>query len=121
MKRDMELVRRILLELSGSSQPLDARTFVDGNTTLEEVIYHFRIMEDGGLIKASVAYAGNKPYICTANELTWAGNDFLASIRSNSIWSKVKTTIAKATGDASLDVIKALAEKISTNMLLSSV
>ena len=41
MKRNFDLARLILKELSESSLPLDAQAFVSDRFTLEEVVYHF--------------------------------------------------------------------------------
>lgn len=118
MKRDMDLVRRILIELSESDVPLDAEAFVGWSATLEKVCYHFRIMDQAGLISASVQYAGGEPYFARATGLTWDGNDFLAAVRSDPIWSKVKMRIAKATVDAPIEVFKAVAVRIATDALM---
>lgn len=119
MKRDMDLVRRILKDLSEASGPLNASAFVDEVTTFDEVCYHFRIMDEAGLIKATVTYAGNAPYFAVASELTWEGNDFLASVESDTIWNKVKSRVAKATGDASFSVFKAVAVKMTEAAVLA--
>ncbi|MEG0376378.1 MAG: DUF2513 domain-containing protein [Raoultibacter sp.] len=118
MKRDMDLVRRILIELSDSRETLSASAFVDDKVDFDTVCYHYQIMDDAGLIKASVMYAGDGYYSGIASSLTWDGNDFLSAIKSDTVWSKVKMRIAKTTGDASLDVIKALAVKIGTGLLM---
>lgn len=70
MKRDMDLVRRILIDLADSSQPVNASVFVTDRVSFEDVCYHYRIMSDGGLITAAVSYAGNEPYMAIASELT---------------------------------------------------
>ncbi|MEG0015771.1 MAG: DUF2513 domain-containing protein [Raoultibacter sp.] len=119
MKRDMELVRRILIDLADSRHPLNASIFVTDRVSFEDVCYHYRIMSEGGLIKASVSYADNEPYIAIASELTWDGNEFLAAVKSDTVWAKVKTRIAKATGDTTLDVMKALAVKIGGDIILA--
>lgn len=119
MKRDMDLVRRILMEVERSDGPLDARDLLNGHESLESVIYHITIMQEGGLLSASVERDMNG--ICTdaviAN-LTWEGQDFLANVRSDSVWHKAKKTIAQKLGDASFSVLSSLASKIASEMVL---
>ena len=119
MKRDMDLVRRILIDLSEASGSLSAEAFATDRISFDDVCYHFRIMDEAGLVWAVVVYDGDTPRCGTATGPTWAGSDFLASVRSDTIWSKVKERVAKATGDASLDVIKSLAVKLSEAALLA--
>ena len=70
-------------------------------------------MEEAGLIRARILGADNNPYwSCHALELTWDGQEYLANIKKDSIWSKVKATVAKRTGDASFSVISKVAEGV---------
>lgn len=121
MKRDMDLVREILKELSETDRPLDASTFVTDTRSKAVVGYHFRIMQEAGLIVARIMSADNDPYyVCQAVRMTWDGEDFLAAIASDTVWSKVKKTIAKTVGDASLATFKALAVDTATKLLLQT-
>ena len=44
--------------------------------------------------------------------LTWAGHDFLDSIRDESVWSAVKKKLTAVGGSASIDVLKALVTQV---------
>lgn len=113
MKRDMDLVRSILIELSEASGELDAKAFVDDEHDFQNVAYHFDIMNQAGLIESSVHKAFGGEYVsASAEQLTWMGNDFLASISKNDIWKQVKLEIAKKSVDAPFSVVAALATKI---------
>jgi hypothetical protein len=71
MKRDMDLVREILLKVE--DLPLDGRfhdVAVDGRTE-EEIIYHTMLLHEAGFIEAmdlsnAAAFAGNPPASLTA-------------------------------------------------------
>ena len=113
MQRDMDLVREILKELAESSQPLPASVFACDGRDVAEVGYNMVIMDEAGLIKASRLGADGDPYYrVTALRMTWAGNDFLASVKSDATWGKVKRRIAKSTGDAAFEVFVKLAAQI---------
>ena len=118
MKRDMDLVRRILKETSESSESLDAQVFINDECDLQTICYHMDIMSQYGLIEASTHKAfGGKYIFGQVDQLTWAGNDFLASVTSDMVWSQVKLDIAKKAADAPFSVIAALATKICASQL----
>lgn len=113
MKRDMDLVREILIELSEANEPLDASVFVDDKRSYELIGFHFEIMDEAGLIIAKTASADMNPYYSArAIRLTWQGCEFLAATSSSKVWASVKKTIAKAATDAPLIVYKEVAQKI---------
>lgn len=114
----MDLVRDILIAVSESNEGLFANAFVDGKRTEDEVLYHFQIMDEAGLINATVTYSNNDRYTGFAKDLTWAGSDFLDAVRSDTIWQKAKMKVAKTTSSASFEVVKALAVKLATEALM---
>lgn len=118
MKRDMDLVREILILVSESSDSVDFDVFVNERYDRNFVIYTIEIMKEAGLINANVIKAYGGDYIsATINSLTWAGNDFLDNIKNNKVWEEVKKTLAKTCKSASINVVKKLAEKIVLDMI----
>ena len=109
MKRDMEFVRRILVEVADSREPLSAALFVDERHDFQDVAYHFRIMEDAGLLDASMQYADGGVRAASANSLSREGQDFLSAVSNKGVWSRVMLKVAKRAGDATFSVVKALA------------
>lgn len=121
MKRDMDLVRRILIEAEKSDYPLSADVFVDSQTSRELVGYHMEIMQEAGLIRASIMHDFSGMYAeATVDYLTWDGQEYLANIKSEKVWNRVKTTVASKLGDAGFDVFKNLASKFATDILLGN-
>lgn len=118
MRRDMDLVRRILMELGDSERPLAASVFAGGGVTEELAAYHIEIMRQAGLVTATVTRDLSGRVDATAEALTWDGQEFLDAVRSDGIWSKVKARVAKTVGGATLDTVKALAVRYGTEMLL---
>jgi hypothetical protein len=115
MKRDMDLIRELLLKLE--SLPFDQehpaalhaheeRVAVDGHSTTE-IAYHLRLLKDAGLIGPPT-----KSQLGTAiwfDGLTWAGHDYLDAIRDPEVWRKTKEG-ASAAGGFTVDLLKKLAE-----------
>ncbi len=121
MKRDMDLVRTILLALADSDEPLWSTDLVTDEYSRDVIGYHFLILDEAGLIMANVKAAENDPYyIAVASRLTWEGNDFLDAVRDESIWKRVRSTIGKITGGASFEVFKTVASSLALDAIKSS-
>ena len=113
MKRDMDLVRLILLEIEDKYRSTAIYDLaIDGYDT-EMVAYHCKILYEAGLISDYKAqYADNEIYVFGVGSLTWDGNDFLEKIRDDSQWKKVKETIAKKGLPLVVDTIKSVANAL---------
>jgi Hypothetical protein (DUF2513) len=121
MKRDLNLVREILLRLEPLSAnpdqpvpldigkpPLDIPDYTD-----EQIVYHIRIMEDGGLVSYSsgITMPGLGPQgpgdvrfrLPRFNGLRWQGHEFLDDVRDPKTWEATQKKFSKV-GDVSLQV-----------------
>ena len=101
MKRDMDLVRELLLCVES-----------DGNlTTLfkrysqEVVIGHLEIMLDANLLVGNVQSYLDGSESAIVQRLTWAGHEFLDNARNDTVWNKVTATIKNAATTASFEVL----------------
>lgn len=114
MKRDMDLVRAILLALAESDEELWSTSLVSDKYSREIIGYHFLILNEAGLIVANVQAADDDPYYAAvALRLTWEGNDFLDTVRDETIWNKVRSTVGKITSGASFEVFKTVASSLA--------
>lgn len=119
MKRDMDIVRDILRNVAESNGGVSASTLSSKARPAELIAYHFEIMDEAGLIHATIKRGFGGQYIAaTADSLTWSGNDFLSSISNENVWTEVKRKIGKTLGDASITTVKTLAVKIATDLLV---
>jgi hypothetical protein len=110
MKRDMDLVRQILLALE--SEPdgsTGSELTIDGYSDAQ-VGYHVLIMMEAGLlVGAETTSFGSGPE-AIASRLTWEGHEFLDAAREPSRWEQAKKLLGKA-GGASFPVwVKVLTE-----------
>jgi hypothetical protein len=118
MKRDMDLVRRILFaaeEIPAGSRP----TYLDIlDVTEDELGAHVALLIDAGLIEGSAirAFAGNYGG-ATVTRLTWSGHDYLDQVRSETVWSETKSTILSRGLDLSIEAIKVVATEIIKHRL----
>ena len=88
MKRDMELVRKLLLyiEENYTYEPIDSNSVHLDNYSEEEIGYHLKIMLEGGLITTINANSmDSRTYECFINGITWFGHEFLDSVRDEGV------------------------------------
>ena len=91
MKRDIDLIREILIGLSEARGSLDASVFVNRWRSYELVAYHFEIMGEAGLIVSEITDTYESRYCnAVAYRLTWEGHELLAAVSSSTVWDKVK-------------------------------
>ena len=115
MKRDMDLMRQILLLIEERSDVppkiLTLKDFIDIKEDAYMISLHIDLLRDAGLIEVintSYLERGLKDFDIT--RLTLAGYEYLDAIRDIKIWHKVKQSISFV-GGATLDVIKQVAVK----------
>jgi len=112
MKRDMDLIRELMLKLESLPsdgivrfRAEDVAIQIDGYKP-EEVFYHLGLIKEGSLIDS--AGSGRMGSIEFAG-LTWAGHDFLDSVRSPDVWDNTKK-VAAAAGGFTVDLLVATAK-----------
>lgn len=118
MKRDMDLIRELLLKLEAlplrqgaivhitldESDPEDDMR-VDGFTA-DQIEYHLNLIDEAGLIVG----ADNRPMTgIFFKSLTWEGHDFLDSIRDPDVWRVTKKGVMEV-GGFTFELVKDLAK-----------
>jgi hypothetical protein len=107
MKRDWDLVRKILIavadlpDFNSTVRPED----VDGYQK-DEVSYHISIMRQAGFLNASCVDFHDTGTYCIAQQLTWEGQELLSKIREQGAWNKVKGAIRTKGFDLSYEALK---------------
>ncbi len=114
MQRDMDLIRELLLKLEAyPMSPGSIVYFEPGADELQvegydanQIEYHLDLIGEADLIDMG----GSRPMTgFTYRRLTWAGHEFLDSIRSPEVWSKTKNG-AEAAGGFTVDLLKDIAK-----------
>lgn len=115
MKRDMDLVRLILLEIEKEYVSTAIYNLSVDGYDMATVAYHCKILHEKGLISDYKAqYASNEIYSFGVGSLTWEGNDFLDKVRDDTQWRKVKDTITKKGLPLILETIRTIASAFIT-------
>lgn len=119
MKRDIELVRKILIHFENKTDwAHEEKIHIDGYED-KLVSYHIDIMFEGGLLNGEPsATKTGRIYDVLPFRLTWEGHEFLDSIRGGR-WEKIMKRVKDKGGDFTFDLIKKLATKLAEDQLLA--
>lgn len=120
MKRDWDLIRKILIGLEGHEEWLEPYLDEDAGWALgdgpefERYCRHVNLLIEAGLI-VGVRYQYCSDSAGTFGEwahlpvsLTWSGHEFLDSIRNEGVWGKIKATAVDKGAELSFDIVKEL-------------
>lgn len=112
MCRNPELVRKLMLAIEQTSQPMTGQAQIDSYPR-DEVAYHMRLIIEAGFAEGCVMddhSGGNTtvPRNVVIFRMTNAGHDFIDNIRDANVWATVSKKLALAGGSAALDVIRQL-------------
>jgi Hypothetical protein (DUF2513) len=97
MKRDMDLVRSLMLYLEAFPEAdLHITEIEMEGYDAETVLGHLILMEEAGFIGMNVQHYSMAEPEFLVHRITWAGHEFLAAARSESIWAKSTKVITSA-------------------------
>jgi len=113
MKRDMDLIRKMVLFIEDQPSgyaPDDLR--LEGYTE-NQIGYHAYLLVDSGLaVGCDKTDSGDDGPNYSLSHLTSAGHDFAENARNQYVWDEVKQDMKdKGVISASLDIIKRLLDK----------
>lgn len=105
MKRDMDLVRELLLKIEGDEREFDVITAegaailgIPSETSMtreeaDKITRHLDLLEQAGFIEIEERQLAGSIWV---KGLTWQGHDFLDSVRDPEVWRKTKEGASKA-------------------------
>jgi hypothetical protein len=115
MKRDMDLIRELLLKLEAIevspgeiNEEIPLEVVAVSGFTDKQLAHHLRMLADGGFIDTGTKEMPVSTWTFRFRKITWKGHDFLDSVRDQKIWEKTKKG-AEATGGFTVDLLKDLA------------
>lgn len=89
--------------------------------TQEEVAYHVEQMIDAGLLKEVIsrktARGRRVPHFYHVPDITPAGHDFIAAIRSSGFWSKLKKHFEERTVPMTVELVVLTAKRLAAEAL----
>lgn len=110
MKRDMDLVRLILLKIEEDYVSTALYNIDIDGYDKETIAYHCRILYEAGFIlDYDDYYADDELESFAVSALTWEGHELLEKVRDNSRWANIKSIIKGKALPFSIDVLKSVA------------
>lgn len=109
MRRDMELVRKILIDTMNDDVK---NVYKDEDEQDKSILYHLDIMKQAGLIDFKKDGDWSKNTYIEDLKLTWNGNEYLDALQNDNVWEKTKTHIKQKgfeLGEVTFDFLKELA------------
>ena len=117
MKRDMELVRKVLFAIEEQCEDEPLYNLEIEGYSMNAVAYHCKILHDAGFVSDyDAGYSDNQLEMFGVGALTWNGCEFLEKIRQDTVWNKTKDIIKTRGLSMGLDVIKDVASNVITSM-----
>lgn len=100
MKRDMDLVRDLLLHFEAKSEAPGvhaADVHIDGYTE-DQIVLHLNVMAEAGLLVCEPIRSSTNPERIIRTfvfDLSWKGHEYLETIRDPKIWKGTKSVLGR--------------------------
>jgi hypothetical protein len=111
VKRDMELVRKVLLAAQDGNQ----NRAIEGYTE-DQILYHKDLVIRHRLAEGTVMPDSTKatevPAAVYIRKLTWEGHDFIDAIADESNWNKVKDFLKDAGKQVTIETVKVAVSRL---------
>jgi hypothetical protein len=117
MKRDIDLVRKILLAVEASDRPLDSTLIRISGYPAECITEHMRLLNEAGLIEGISAYSVEHRLKWMELRLTWNGHEFLDAARNEGVWTETVSEVRRKTGAVPFEVLKGLLADAARELL----
>jgi hypothetical protein len=117
MKRDLDLIRKILLKVESSDDSPLSVLNLDGYEE-QTILFHVALLVEAEYMKANISQALSGIYrISTPIRLTWEGYEFLDLLRSEGTWAKAKSIIKEKSISISIAILTELLKSIAKDAL----
>jgi hypothetical protein len=112
MKRDMDLVRDILLKAE-SMPPGPPMLYRIGEVEDLVLLNHLEMLIEAGLLRGKISRSqGTRGDIIGISGLTWEGHEWVETVRSDRVWEETKATLLANDGALTFELAKVVATRI---------
>jgi len=112
MKRDLDLIRQVLLQIEAlpAGPPAQYRTSEIDDPVL---LAHFELVIAAGLVDGKIARSqGMRGDVISISGLTWEGHEWIEMVRSQAAWNEIKSTLLENGGVLTYELTKAMASRL---------
>ena len=117
MKRDMDLVRQIMLKIEElpAGPPVQFRM---GEVEDPVMLAHLEMMIATGLVNGKITQPyGARGAVIIVSGLSWEGHEWIDTVRSESVWESTKAALLDKAGVVSFELSKAVATQLMRRQL----
>lgn len=120
MKRDMDLIRKILIKIEDSKEyPIRENIKIEGYED-DSINFHLILLGEAGLVEVdSKELSDGTTVIVEVSRLTWEGYEFIDSSRNNKVWNKAKSLVMKKTSGLTFTILKDVLISIAREAVLN--
>lgn len=106
MKRDLDLIRKLLLLMESYEHGYaPTEISIDGYTD-EQIGFHVHLLGEAGLaVVADTTNLSSLSPSAMPRHLTWAGYEFLEAAKDETVWGKAKEKVIKPAGGVAFTVL----------------
>jgi hypothetical protein len=118
MKRDLDLMRELLLTTEASEGPIYLPLISEPPRPPGDIALQVQLLQDAGYIRAEISPIRESLDIAGAIiRITNSGYDYLDTVRHPKVWSETKSVLEKIGGSAALEVVKDIAAKFMADLI----
>ena len=120
MKRDLDLIRTLLIQIEDREEyenPLSSHDINIEGYSIDQINYHLDLLNDAGMIEgwSDPDSSGTTWFV---QRLTWNAHEFLDAARNDNIWKKTKEKIKQIGSSVSFDIVKQIAVDYAKDLYL---
>ncbi len=105
MKRDMDLVRKIVLAIEEQPHGHSEEFKLEGYTG-EQIGYHLHLMLEADLINGSdITGLSDLSPQAMVSSLTWKGHEFADAARNETFWNNARKAVQEKAGSVGIGVL----------------
>jgi len=112
MKRDMDLVREIMLKVE-ALPPGPPVLYRIGEVVDLVLLNHLEMLIEAGLVRGKISRSqGSRGDVIGISTLTWEGHEWIDTVRDPRVWDETKATLQESGATPSFELTKAVATRI---------
>ena len=116
MKRDMDLVRKILEQVEEKHDGEHQITLDIPDFPQNQVHYNVKLLKQHGLLEATDCSGFEGDHWIPLNLDVGGAHEFLDAIRNDTVWNTVKETVKEKGGSITFEALKLLALKVAASV-----
>lgn len=112
MKRDFELIRKLLIFFEDKQSPKHCEVpEIEGYDDKSTIKGHLVLLYEAGLLRCEPVKSSTSDRVIYVIpfDLTWEGHEFLDKVRDDTVWRKITGMVSSKSGSVAFSVINQLA------------